>query len=296
MNNKLLVLLMVVIVAAAGCAPEDEEGQTDVSYTQTAGVTIQNFTVIPQEVYDTQEPTLRMVVENEGAQDAENVKIDLFNVQFGDSDDRQWEGEESVEFGDLNAANPEQNIPGRTAQRDIVLTPPDLTASEPEIPYTFGARLRYSYQTTATSEVQFMSEDRYYDQEMQKSKPDMDNTAGPIQMEIQTSTPYVFQQDQRIRVKVQNVGDGTPMVEDEEDKVELDVRTSGGISLEPRDGDLPVTVDTEIRDSGSAYFTIEDVEFDTEEDIQRTIPITFVAEYDYVTEDTTTVYVTGREE
>lgn len=295
MKNQLLVTgLIVAVVVASGCVDDPEEEEEDsVSFVQTAGVEISNFEIIPDEIPDTQNADLILELENVGESDAENVEAEIFNVQFGDRDQRQWEGQQSLDFGVLDAGDVDQNIDGQSMERMIPLTPPDLQSDESDIPYSFGARISYDYSTTATTEFEFMSQDRFYDQDRERTDPTVDNSAAPIQIDVQTSTPFVFEQDRQIQVDVQNVGQGTPKYDGEDDTVLLDVRETGGVSLEPREGDLPVELDMDIRDSAREYFTVE-TDFEVDDNTQRTVPISFVADYEYEKEEMTTVTVDGR--
>lgn len=294
-KDKIGLLLIAITVIVAGCM--DTNG--DAEFTQTQGVEITNFTSTPSTVFDTQNANLRMSLTNTGEVDAENVQAEIFNVPFGDNEEQEWEGDQLINFDTLRPADVEAGIPATPRERTITLSPPNLDSGV-TIPYDFMARVSFDYSTTGVTEIQLMGEQRFQDTSEARTQPSMDNSAGPIQMEIQTRTPIVYygggSTSSDLCVVIRNEGDGTPYLGEQSntDVVEISASTPGEVDLTPIDSPDEEFIEVDlIGNRGVECFDVSTSSFEST-DIQRTLPITIKADYGYYKEGQTSVTVNGR--
>ena len=304
-SSKAALVLLALTIIVSGCADNSDQG---VSVSQTDGVEIESFTATPSEIFEGQQATFELQLRNVGGTRADNVVAKLYNVPF--EGDRSWNirnGDEKISFNSLRAPDPETDAPSTSVPRTWTIEAPDLSQGV-TIPYDFYTRVLYQYDTTATTEVTAMSDQRFRDQGATRSKPTVDNSGGPIQMEVKTRTPIVFfegssEQRSDICVVVKNEGDGRPFLQDaydsdsdnyainddKRDKVEVSLQHSGSrVSFE----DIDKTVSM-VGGRGVTCFTMG-VERVSSQEIQETIPITLTAEYGYYQESSTSVTVKGR--
>lgn len=303
----LTILFLAVIVS--GCA--GGEGDTgEVTISQTQGVSITSFMASPGELFGGQKTNLELNLKNVGGQTAENVKARLYNVPFDGA--RSWtisNGNQNVDFDSLRAPDPETDAPSITIPKTWTLTAPSLQEGV-TVPYDFFVRVFYTYKTTGTTNVQVMSDERFRESGAGRDKPSIDNSGGPIQLEVRTMTPIVFfsssggdaTETTDFCVIVKNVGSGTPFhptdgmndgsytVNDENlDEVTLSVQSSGStVTFENTEQDVEL-----IGGRGVACYTMN-ANFVSSQDIQRTVPITLTAEYGYYSDSQTSITVKGR--
>lgn len=307
-SSKSAIVLLGLIVIASGCASNSDQG---VTVSQTQGVTIDSFSATPSQVFESQLVTIELQLRNTGGTEAENVIAKLYNVPF--EGDRSWDiqspsqGQERISFNSLRAPNPDTDAPAVSVPRTWSVKAPDLKQGV-TIPYDFYTRVFYQYNTTGTAEIRAMSDQRFRESGATRQKPSLDNSGAPIQMEIKTRTPLIFyensdQQRSDVCVVVKNAGSGTPFLQSaydsgtqnygitdqNVDKVKLNLRTSGTVSVEDStEKTVPM-----VGGRGVKCFTLG-VERVSSQDIQQTIPITVTAEYGYYQDTSTSVTVDGR--
>ena len=311
-SNKIGLILIISTIVVAGCADNSDSG---VTVSQTGGVEIEGFTSSPSEIFEGQLTTLELQLRNVGGTEADHVVARLFNREFTSSSDTwnvQGEGSDVGELkrkyrSNLPAPDPQSDAPAISVPLTWNLEAPDLDISQ-TVPYDFNARVFYQYETTANSEIQIMSNDRYNELGTSRSQPDLENTGGPIQVDVRTRTPIVFTnsgQDTQpvpIRVVITNEGSGTPFLpsaysdeeynvgEEESERVELEIEAAGS-AVEFDSNQQPVRL---VNGEGVKSFTMN-VERISDQDIQQTIPITVTADYGYYKDTSTSVTVNGRE-
>lgn len=295
-----------MVVLASACA---HNGSTSPSSTaSTKAIQVVNFTAVPDTVFESQEPALRLNLKNVGSRQANSVEATLYNVPFGQPSERSWrvgdrsmpvtEEEKTFDFGTLRPANPEAGLPATPRSRTKTLTPPDLSEGE-RISYDFMARVFYRYSTRATTEIQLMGQQRFREQGRARSQPTMENSDGPVQMGIRTRTPIVFYGDgttsSNLCLVVRNAGSGTvtwPNDRDTQEVVEVTIRSSGDMEFNSVSGQ-PNRVEL-IGNRGVKCYSVSGFEDFQSTDIQRTIPITFEADYGYYKSTESTITVRGR--
>ncbi|MFB6292122.1 MAG: hypothetical protein ABEI58_01875, partial [Candidatus Nanohaloarchaea archaeon] len=146
-----------------------------------------------------------------------------------------------------------------------------------------------------------------------RSRPTIDNTGGPIQLEVRSRTPVVFfggSEDNPpsadMCVIAKNVGGGTPFHPSvPEDKFSSRATDDGilnkiKISLEVAGSAFQISGSssathnvTMVGDQGVSCFTLSPNSFSSG-DIQATLPVTMTASYNYYTDTQTSVKVNGR--
>ncbi|MFB6191606.1 MAG: hypothetical protein ABEJ64_04210 [Candidatus Nanohaloarchaea archaeon] len=295
-NRNAGLVFLALVVIASGCAHTGPSGDTAA---KTQAVQVSNFSAIPDTVFESQEPTLRLTLKNTGDFKATDVRATLFNVPFGQPSQREW-GVESrtFNFGTLRPANEEAGLPATPKERTKTVTPPDLSDGE-VIPYDFMARIFFKYRTRATTEIQLMGQQRFRETGQARARPAIENTDGPIQMEVRTRTPIVFYEDgttsSNLCLIVRNEGQGTPtwpQDRTQEDVVQIKIRSSGSMSFETIEGQ-PNRLEL-VGKRGIKCYRVTGFEDFSSTDIQRTIPVTFEAVYGYKKETQTSITVKGR--
>lgn len=297
-SRQRLIAILGLVVLASGCT-QTGGNTSSVSITPNTGVTVERFEAFPSNVPESQSVQLETTLRNTGGQEATNVKMDLFNIPFEGA--QNWGGDQSV-GGDgttLRPADQDANVPASPRTFTFALDAPDLSTDTTQ-PYTIFGELSYDYTTVATSEMVLMSQDRYRETGASRSKPSVQNTGGPITMEIRTRSPIVYYgEDSQTRtnpqfcVVVRNSGQGTPSTDGEgDDTVTINARTSGNVNLDvPEGGGSEQTVDL-VGSRGVGCYDIDTP--DTFSSNQLTLPLTITADYTYSKETSTTVNVEGR--
>lgn len=311
-SNKTGLILLTLIVVVSGCA--DNSNSSEVTVSQTEGLAIEGFSASPAEVFEGQLTTLQLQLRNVGGTEAENVVARLFNRGFeGDGTwNIQGEGGDTGElkskyYGSLQAPDPSTDAPSVSVPRTWNLEAPDLDVAQ-QVPYDFNTRVFYQYDTTASTDIQVMSNDRYNELGTSRSEPQLDNTGGPIQIDVRTRTPVIFTssgqetQPVPIRVVVNNEGSGTPFLqsaygeqsydvtEDDTERINLEIEAAGNsVSFDSNEQTVRM-----VNGEGVKSFTME-VSRVTSQEIQQTVPVTVTAEYGYYQDAGTTIAVNGRE-
>lgn len=313
-NQLLIIGLLGLAIIASACT--DNTGKTTSSAVNAVQVT--NFTAFPSPAYDTQPVSLQIRLENTGKTKVKNPEVKLFNLVMGGNLEK---GEWGVQSGvspdgtvknlpkTIRPANPDQNIPARPIQKQVMLLPPDLSQNSQRT-YTIGGRVSYGYKTTATSEIQLMGNQRFLEKRVAKTEPATDNSAGPIKMDLKTSTPIVFYNrgggitaGRKLCIVVSNKGSGNvvppeeSLTQDTQGKLVVEIQSPGlnYNSTMENPGDNQVTAKL-IGNSRRVCFNIGGLDsMFNSEDIQKTVPITMTARYRYVKEDQTTVTINGRQ-
>lgn len=311
-KNRLGLAILTAIVIASGCAG----GGTSNEAASSDSVSVMNFSAFPSSPYDNQQTRITLELKNEGEVDAENTAARLFNVPFSGNKNWNLDGSKTKEFGTLEAADPENDLPARPHRENWRLEAPNIQDGL-TVPYKFMTRIFYKYRTNANTEITLMSQDRFREQG-KTGRPSLENSDGPIQMEIRTETPIVFypEEDGSTRqsemcVIVRNEGDGTPFyfekgetykpgsdrrysVSDEDtDRVQLSIEDAGNIQFKSESGGDTDTVEL-IGSKGISCWTIE-ANFGAQSEIQREVPVTMEADYGYYKEDQVSVTVRGSE-
>jgi hypothetical protein len=301
-NTKTLIGLLGLVVVASGCT--NTSGGTSVTTTQTQGITVNEFSTFPaSSVIENSQVQLTMGVQNTGGAVAQNVEAQVFNVPFGQDTNQAWSGDPpSFTFGELQPPDTENNIPATPATQTKTVTAPNFD-QRISVPYTFRAKLDYDYSTTAQTEIVLMGQERFRSTQGSTSQPQVENTGGPIQMEVRTRSPIVFysgsQTQPRFCVIATNEGGGTaylpgtdPSESSNLDKVEINP-TSSQFSLSAPSSDSNGNQVSLVGGRGVQCFDIDDTS-NPGSNSQLTVPVTLTANYGYQKEVSDSITVEGR--
>lgn len=294
-KSKMALGLIALAVIASGCTGQGGSVETS----QNTGVDIQGFSAYPANVLEGDRVQLQVNVKNIGGSEANNARMRIFNIPFGGGQGA-WSGDRTISFSDMQPPNPEADIPAVPQEKTVNLNAPTL---DQDVVHTYDVRgrLLYDYQTTGVTEMEVMGYERWRQLGATRSSPSVDNTGGPIQLEVQTRSPIIVQSSTpQFCIRVNNVGDGTPYLpgsvgggqpEDNPDslrKVEISIQ-SPEVSLSPLEGGNTVTL---VSGQGGKCYEFTGVGSDA--NIQTTVPITMNADYGYMTEASTAVTVEGQ--
>ncbi|MFT4867489.1 MAG: hypothetical protein ACI9LV_000082 [Candidatus Nanohaloarchaea archaeon] len=308
-ENKNILAVLSLVVIASGCA---HTASTSTNQATSSSVSINNFSAFPTDVYNNQNVRLELTLQNNGEATAQNVEARLFNVPF--SGDSSWDLNDgrTVSFGTLEPADPEANLPARETTEFWSLEAPSLEDGV-TIPYQFMTEIFYNYETQGTTSITLMDQQRFREQG-NPTRPTLDTTSGPVQMEVRTRSPIVFypgdgnDRKSEMCVIVRNEGQGTPfwsedaqegnyeeIGEDQRNKVRLRVQDQGRISFTNSDtGDNSNTAIVNIfGNRGIGCFDIRVDGWSQGVGPQEEVPIVMTLDYGYSKETSTSVTVTG---
>ena len=309
-NSKLLLALIGAVLITSGCM---EGGESEAS---TSAIAVNQFDITPNPAPGGQSVSMQMQLENAGDVEATDVTASIFGPTFGD-DGRTWTPDDgtTMEFNNLQPATDTQ--PAIPQQSTLTFTSPGLERGR-DLPYDFNAEIFYGYETSSSTSIQVMSQERYQDTSTTQSSTSVDNSDGPIQLEVQGSTPIVFQPEQGQRtedlcITARNAGTGTPFypdalpVEDssdvndaEENRVQIEIESVGNIVFLADDEDETSTsngvqADVElIGNEGFHCFTMEASGLGDVTQLEQTANIEIESRYGYREETSTSVTVEGR--
>lgn len=316
-NSKILIVLITAVLITSGCV-DGEQNESN-----TSPIAINDFSITPDPAPGDQTVNVQMEAENTGDNDAENVYATIFGPTFasGEDQDRTWRnssgGEVSaeirtMELNDLSAASDTSPaVPGRDT---ITLRSPSIDEGR-IVPYTFNTRIQYGYQTTGSTSIEVMSDDRYQDTSTSQRRPETQTSDGPIQIEVQGTTPHVFYDDgdaeDELCITLTNQGSGDPFLvsteesashddsgydidEESEDKVELRVEDVGNVQFDPQGSDEDFIIVDMIGNQGFQCFDMTLEGLGTVTDLEQSTEIPIEVVYGYEEETSTSVTVEGR--
>jgi hypothetical protein len=306
--NAPAMLVLGLVLVASGCTNTEGGDSTDVSVEQDAGVTIQSFETQRSEVREGDGIRPRMVVKNEGGRAAQNAKALLYNYPSVWSSD---DGTNAVlDFGDIRAPDPDRNRPSPPARDDATIQVNSDYRQGQNVPVDVKAVLVYDYDTIADTSVVVAPRNLAPDVD---SSPDVDNTAGPVQMDVVSEAVISVPENEtqastQVCLEVKNVGGGTPLLSKvyesgirsvplsniNEDVNAMKVTAEINSDIVDVSGENPKTI--RLFD-GTATTRCWDLQADVDQNINRqtTERVSFVAEYAYRDKDSIGLSITGRE-
>ena len=317
-NNKLLLGFFAAILITSGCM--ETSGDSEAT---TTPVSVNDFSITPNPAPGGQTVNVQMELENAGGQDVNGVTARLFGPTFASSESQQrtWRTSDgggvdsSYRTMDFNELTPATDTSPAVPSRDtITFTAPSLNQGRINS-YNFNARIQYRSQTTADTEIQVMSDERYQETETSQTSPSVENSDGPIQIDVQGTTPHVFYDvgtaDEEMCFTVSNQGEGSPFLvtgdqgvsktdsgyevtTEAEDKVKLTVEDVGNVNFESQEnGENSVNVEL-IGNEGYHCYDMTLSGLGQITDLEQTTDIPIEVEYGYQEETSTSVTVEGR--
>jgi hypothetical protein len=211
--NAPAMLVLGLVLVASGCTNTEGGDSSDVSVEQESGVTIQSFETQRSEVREDNTIRPRMVVKNEGGRPAQNAKALLYNYPS------VWSSGEDgtnavLDFGNIRAPDPDRNRPSPPARDDATIEVNSDYRQGQNVPVDVKALLVYDYDTIADTSV--VVAPRSLAPEVDSS-PEVDNTAGPVQMDVVSEAVISVPDDgtqasTQVCLEVKNAGGGTPLL------------------------------------------------------------------------------------
>lgn len=312
-RSYIVMALLASVVIASGCAGSDTESDYEVS--QTKGVVIESFSADPSEVFEGQPVRMRMQVQNIGEREASELKATISNppgLETGENGERSWGGPsgdivrpQTTGSATLRPPSPDTERAGQKRNLRWSLTAPELSEGV-SIPYTFDARLGYRYSTKGITNIEIMDSEEFRQSDAQLSVPTVDNSGGPIQLSVSTSSPIIFEGSDITKdlcVKAENTGSGTPIhldsgsllnpSEEHTNKIEVDVSLTGSKIALDESGNTEKTKDIILYEGGEGAKCFKLKPQETT-DFRTTVPVEITANYGYMQETQTSVKVNGR--
>lgn len=331
-KEKTVLAIMFFAVIVSGCTGGGNSEETS----STMALQVNEFSAFPNPTPGDQNTRFRMQVQNVGDSEAVNVSARLYNPPFADdsSDEKTWrdtdsddrdisESDRTLHFGSLN--EPNDQTPSVPGTQTVTFVSPNLSEGR-QISYDMNSYLMYEYNTEATTEIQIMSGDRYREAGSPSGTATLDNSQGPIQMEIRTPTPIRFydvaDQDYVTRelcVIVRNQGNGVPFndvqyegedngdgtgydiaaVQSNKSQVNVDIEDIGSVEFRQTDSDddwgaNQPAQEVEILNGRGINCWDMNVSVGSSAQLQRTVPLTLRADYGYRQSAKTTATVEGR--
>ena len=307
-DTKLLMVLIGAVLITSGCM-NGESGEAS-----SEALAVNEFSTSPNPAPADQNTNMQMQLENVGDATAEDVNVYIFGPAI-DDDDRTWTAEEGqiMQFGDLGEA--QENQPAIPQQETLTLKSPNIAEGR-NLPYDFNSQIYYGYGTTASTTIELMSQERYQETGATQSSTTAQNSDGPIHIDIQGSTPIVFQPDsegvreEELCIIVNNVATGSAFDYDDlpvldsnseydEDIVTVEIEDVGGVEFQAdnededeRDTNIGVEADIEL--IGNEGFHCYTMEASSGQNLEQTVNIELEAEYGYIEETSTSITVEGR--
>ena len=260
MNKELLYILLFIIILVSGCVGGSTNG---VAFSQTAGAVINEFSFDTNQVFEGDDVTLTVQVQNVGAkimsgttrlwiygpviEAASGAPKEVWKLTNGKTD-------MALSTNDFAPPDVERRIPGNIVLGELGMTAPQLNLPPGmDMPFKFIARMCYSYSTSAFSSVNEISKN-----ELRISNPPTSDaitraTAGPIQLKLLSGDTVLSGKTMTLVYEISNVGGGFPtlktpacssrkadILSNEMDKLHLVVtvdgkETSCGTSGTPKD-------------------------------------------------------------
>lgn len=317
-NNKLLLGLFAAILITSGCMETSSDSEAT-----TTPVSVNDFSITPNPAPGNQTVNIQMELENAGGQEVSNVTATLFGPTFASSESQQrtWRTSDgggvdseyrTMTFGTLTPAS--DTSPAVPSRDTVTFTSPSLEEGRINN-YNFNSRIQYTTETTADTEIQVMSDERYQETETSQTSPSVENSDGPIQIGVQGTTPHVFYDvgtaDEEMCFTVINEGEGMPFLvtgndgvsqddsgydvtESAEDKVRLTVEDVGNVNFESQEtGENSANVEL-IGNEGYHCYDMELSGLGQITDLEQTTDIPIDVQYGYQEETSTSITVEGR--
>ena len=237
---KKAIVLIALIVLIAGCITE-RSVRTDANN----GLQVNEFSADLDTMYDNEDVTIYLEVENVGGTTANDAKARLYGI-----DSWNISGSNVRDIGDLEKPDIVTGVPGEFDSVMWTITPPNLPEGLQQ-PFKVSSRVRYEYYSNSVTNIDVISRAQYdllrKTGELEQVPVTSTNTNGPIKIDVEVMEPIkldapaegsINKTEKNVLIYVRNVGDGIPFggdvsnVPDWPDdttigKLELEVKTPG---------------------------------------------------------------------
>jgi hypothetical protein len=298
---KLLMVVFGLTLVTSGCVEGGESTEAG-----TTAVSVNDFSMSPSTIQSGGTAVLEMELQNTGDNDVRDPEALIFGRTIN-RPGNTWEttdGEPPImQFRRLRAGTDQTTSVG--VPRSLELTAPEVDDSQ-TIDGVFNAKIFYRYNSTATSSITVMTNERRIEENPTREAITTRNDDGPVHVSINEFSPIITYKDDDsqnlgLQIQIQNKGPGTVYSseapfpssgspeerEEHEGKVRVNLEDAPPIYFEEN------TKTIEMRDNseGSAFF---DMNVERPGNFEDTNDINVNLEYSYSKETSTPFIVEGR--
>ena len=306
-DTKQILILFTAAVIASGCASNTQTDATSGS----SVISVNSFEASPQPVPAGQTINLNMELENTGDSEAENVAARIFGPSF--LYDKLSKEERTEKFGKLRA--PSEDNPAIPNTRSWTFEAPAIGQNR-ESDYTIYSKIFYDYTTRGDTNFRVVSQNRYREQSYGQTDATLEETSGPISLDIRGTTPKIFYESDRdegitpeLCIVATNSGEGKAFtggqVENDqiyalgenadEDTIELTIESVGSTTFDAKSNGDGNSVKVDLINGKEGYQCFEmNIDGSTLNNEETNINAEITADYNYVKETQTTATVEGR--
>lgn len=195
-----LPLLLVLVLAVAGCTSLQQQKSFA---PKASAVSIKSFTSDMGTVYTGGDLTLSLLLENEGAFEAQNVESNLYLYDGFTPSTPPASTTPPTNFwlqkrSKMRPPDSALKVPGDTYEHSwALIAPTDIGSAIKEYPFTFKVDVGYDYQSSALAQVPLLKYSRV--QQLQQSKQSLpksktDQFPSPISIDVNFQEPVLFRQ------------------------------------------------------------------------------------------------------
>ena len=184
MKNILIILAVVSIIFVSGCI-----GGREVTVDANNGLKVNEFSSDFGLIYDDEDTTLYLEVENVGGTTATNVMAQVYGISGWD---KPLPADKIKTIGSLEKPDVATNVPGEFSALQWIIDPPALPEGLRQV-FKVSSRVRYDYYTNSISNIDVISRAQYNllrrTGEMEQVPIESSNTYGPIKMTVDMLAP-----------------------------------------------------------------------------------------------------------
>ncbi len=206
---RVLYFIVAFIILLSGCVgPEGTPPISTQMSSGTAGVVVEKFMAVPNEIYDDQKAVLLIKLKNSGESDATNGYIKIYGY-----DPNEMEVQPSEEYFTLEGADRALGLGGKEISKSFSLTVKKPLPYKQTFSYPIFARICYTYTTHAFGKVEIISEDEYLrramNNEISQHPIQVENTNAPVMVYVEQTHPIVASSKELVfKLRIENIGPG----------------------------------------------------------------------------------------
>ncbi len=295
MEDRMFPILLGSLLATiflAGCVgPTGPVGPQGPSGGVASGVVVKSFEAVPAEIYSGDDASFPFTIENVGESTATGVMIKFYGLGT------DWENlpKEPESAGNLEGANPSENIAGESYSGEFTATSP--SGLKTDNTYTACIRVSYGYETYAEGKIKVYKKDYLDSLPVERAKAIRRSSGiesfkvsnAPVKVSLMgLARPIIIEGDKtvtrKLSFKIENVGQGGNYWGDEKDRK---------VIITAHVGEHECFKDEEVKLSRrgtatvSCSFNIDGSEIENYE----TVPVKVTLEYKYFIDSCTSIKV-----
>lgn len=215
--SKFVMIFVVFVVLVSGCT--ELGGDFASSFAMGDGLQINSFEFKPTRLVSGQATILKLELQNMGSVNIGNVFVYLYGLSEEWYDGSSMIGDvvasdlKKFDIGSsLRAADPELKTEGDKRVVVWKLNSPEELMEGTEFVHKAYARVCYPYKTSAIATVEVIGEDEWLVMEQTGKYSQypikVEQSAGPIQISIESMQPVIASNGINMELKISNVGEG----------------------------------------------------------------------------------------